>query len=78
MATKLQKIKNLFHSVERQIEKVRIFLNKDSIQDKTLKQKISLLSSLLEVKKKVRSEWKELLPDSEKTPDSLREFLGKK
>lgn len=47
------------------IDKITIYLNCEDLPDKELKSKISLLSSLLEVKKKLKSEIKELLGEAD-------------
>lgn len=65
----------LFRRIQTRIEKVAIFLGEDIIPDKILKEKISLLSSLLDVKRKLRSELKELSQDFGKGKDSLSEIL---
>ena len=47
------------------IEKVNKFLSDKDVGDKELKSKISLLSSLFEVKKKIKSEIKELTGETD-------------
>lgn len=47
------------------IEKITIYLGQEDVSDKDLKSKIALLSSLLEVKKKVKSEIKELTSETD-------------
>lgn len=49
------------------IEKITIFLGQEDVGDKELKSKITLLSSLFEVKKKIKLELKELEGDVSKT-----------
>lgn len=66
----------LFRRIQTRIEEVTIFLGENEIQDDDLKFKISLLSSLLDVKRKLRGELKELSQDFGKGKDSLGEILG--
>ncbi len=71
----IKRIKLLFLRVAVRIESITIFLAEDIIADKILKNKISLLSSLLDVKRKLRTELRELTRDSPKGEDSLGEIL---
>ncbi|TET75435.1 MAG: hypothetical protein E3J56_00625 [Candidatus Aminicenantes bacterium] len=66
----------LFRRVQTRIEKVTMFLGENDIEDVDLKFKISLLSSLLDVKRKLRAELKELSQDFGKGKDSLGEILS--
>ncbi len=69
------KVKSLLFLVDKKIEMVRIFLKEEDSSLKDLKFQISLLSSLLEVRKKLRFELKELDSDIEKPKASLSELL---
>ena len=53
--------------ISTQIELVTIYLGNDNLSDKVLKLKISLLTSLLEVKKKVKLEIKSLSDEPNKS-----------
>lgn len=67
----------LLRRIQTRIELVTIFLGQDDVEDKDVKPRISLLSSLLDVKRKLRTELRELAQDTGKGEDSLRELLGK-
>ncbi len=71
----VKRLKLLFVRVLTRIERITIFLREDEIPHKTLKDKISLLSSLLEVKKKIRVELKDLESDSGKQTKTLGKIL---
>ncbi len=60
--------------ISTQIELVTIFLGEDDLPDKDLKLKISLLTSLLEVKKKVKNEIKEAEGVSDKSEDPFSDL----
>lgn len=70
-----QRSELLLKRIMTQIEKITLSLNQNDILDKILKSRISLLSSLLEVKKKIRVELKEMASDSGKQTESLGELL---
>ncbi len=70
-----KRLKLLFVRVLTRIEKITIYLGEDEISDKDLKMKISLLSTLLEVKKKIKIELKELLGEGEKPEEDLGNIL---
>jgi len=67
----------LFRRIQSRIELINIFLGEPEIDDKLLKSKISLLSNLLDVKRKLKLELKELSLDSGKGKDQLSEILSK-
>lgn len=71
----IKRLKLLFVRILTRIERITIFLREDDIDLKDLKSKISLLSSLLEVKKKIRFELKELDPNTDKSNRDLGELL---
>ncbi len=66
----------LTKKIQAQIERINSFLIPEDIPDKILKGKISLLSSLLDVRRKLRVELKELSQDTGKGEDSLGEILS--
>ena len=57
------------------IERITICLGEDDISDKDLKMKISLLSTLLEVKKKIKIELKNINSNTEKAEGDLGNIL---
>ena len=65
----LKRTNSLLTRVLTRIYLISVYLNSDNLEDKELKSKVSLLSSLLEVKKKLKAEIKELSQDSNKTED---------
>ncbi len=70
-----KRLRILFVRVLTQIEEVNIFLGKPIESDKTLKEKISLLSQLLDVKRKIKAELKELEGEAPKSGKTLSELL---
>lgn len=59
------------------IDKITIFLGDEELDEKELKNKISLLSQLIGVKKQINSEIKELEEKSEKTSLGLGDIFKK-
>ncbi|HEA65092.1 MAG TPA: hypothetical protein ENI02_03010, partial [Candidatus Aminicenantes bacterium] len=53
----------LLRRIQTRIELINIFLGEEDIQDKDVKSRISLLSSLLDVKRKLKVELRELSQD---------------
>ena len=71
----IKRLKLLFVRVLTRIEKITIYLGEDEISDKDLKMKISLLSTLLEVKKKIKIELKNINSNTEKAEGDLGNIL---
>lgn len=65
----------LIKRVETRIQEISIFLSEPDVDDEILKAKISLLSSLLEVKKKLRRELETATSKAGKKDDSLSDLL---
>ena len=72
----IKRLQLLSLRVRVRIEKVSISLSEEDIEDKVLKNKISLLSALLDVKRKLRVELRELSANPEKPGNSLGEILN--
>lgn len=73
---KIKRLKLLLLRISTRIEKINIYLGYEDLKDKEVKEKISLLSSLLEVKKKVNSEIKELTAKDNKSESSLSNIIN--
>ncbi len=55
----VKRLNLLLTRIVTRIDKITIYLNQEELSDKEIKSKIGLLSSLFEVKKKIKSEMKE-------------------
>lgn len=72
----LKRLNTLLIRILTRIEKISIFLGEEELDEKELKSKITLLSSLLTVKKQLNLDIKDLGSKDTKTSSSLKQLLS--
>ena len=72
----IRRLKTLLLRIITRREKITDFLVQDWIDPKEEKARFSLLSSILDAEKKIKTELKELMSEKEKTSNTLGQILA--